>query len=91
MFEQIDYECIVKGDNTFTSIAAASILAKVARDEYIDDLCEKYPILNTYYNLQSNKGYGAKIHMDGIKKYGITKWHRKTFGICKISDLCEIK
>lgn len=79
----LDYVCVEGGDNKYTCIAAASILAKVARDEYIDDLCSQYPELNEKYNIGSNKGYGAKVHMDGIKKYGITKWHRKTYGICK--------
>jgi ribonuclease HII len=83
-FEIIPYITIEGGDNKYTSIAAASILAKVERDKYILELCEKYPILNEYYFIDKNKGYGTKKHLDGIKKYGITKWHRKTFGICKL-------
>ena len=79
----IAHTCIEKGDNKFTSIAAASILAKVSRDKYIEDLCDKYPNLDEFYGLRSNKGYGAKKHLQGIKQYGITEWHRKTFGICK--------
>ena len=71
------------GDNKYASIAAASILAKVERDRYIDELCEQNPTLAEYYGLDSNKGYGAKKHLDGIKEHGITKWHRKSFGICK--------
>jgi ribonuclease HII len=71
------------GDNKYTSIAAASILAKVERDKYIEELCVENPELIELYGIDSNKGYGSKKHMDGIKKYGITKWHRKTFGICK--------
>jgi ribonuclease HII len=82
-FESIKCQMVEGGDNKYTSIAAASILAKVFRDKYIDDLCVEYPDLITKYGLDSNKGYGSKKHMDGIKKYGITKWHRKTFGICK--------
>jgi ribonuclease HII len=81
--EEVSHVCIEKGDNTYCSIAAASILAKVARDEYILELCNEYPDLIEKYNIQSNKGYGSSIHLDGIKKYGITSWHRKTFGICK--------
>jgi ribonuclease HII len=81
--EELSHVCIEKGDNTYCSIAAASILAKVARDEYILELCNEYPDLIEKYNIQSNKGYGSKKHLDGIKKYGITSWHRKTFGICK--------
>ena len=81
--ETIKFQMIEGGDNKFTPIAAASILAKVHRDRYIDDLCEHNPELNERYGIGSNKGYGAKIHIDGIKQYGITKWHRRTFGICK--------
>ena len=77
------YTCVEKGDNTYTSIAAASILAKVARDEYILDLCEKHPELKQY-GIDKNKGYGAKVHMEAIKKYGITEWHRKSYKPCKI-------
>ena len=81
--EQIPHECVVNGDNTYTCIAAASILAKVARDEYIEELCKEYPELNEKYGLLSNKGYGTKKHMDGIKQYGITEYHRKSFAPCK--------
>ena len=81
--ETIPYDTIEGGDNKYTAIAAASILAKVYRDKYIDDLCEEYPDLITKYALDSNKGYGAKKHMDGIKEHGITIWHRRSFGICK--------
>jgi ribonuclease HII len=79
----IPYETIEGGDNKYTSIAAASILAKVHRDQYIDALCLQNPELVERYGIDSNKGYGSKKHMDGIKQYGITKWHRRTFGICK--------
>jgi ribonuclease HII len=79
----INYETVEGGDNKFTAIAAASILAKVERDKYIDDLCKENPELIERYGIDSNKGYGSKKHMDGIKTYGITKWHRRTFGICK--------
>jgi len=82
-FEEIPYTCIIQGDNQYSSIAAASILAKVERDNYIEQLCIEYPTLKEHYNLHSNKGYGTKHHLDGIKKYGITQWHRKSFGICK--------
>jgi len=75
--------CIEKGDNTYTAIAAASILAKVERDQYILDLCESHPELGEKYGIHSNKGYGAKKHLEGIKEHGITIWHRRSFGICK--------
>jgi len=81
--EVIDFDTVTGGDNKFSSIAAASILAKVSRDQYILDLCEEHPELVTNYGLDGNKGYGAKVHLDGIKQHGITQWHRKTFGICK--------
>jgi ribonuclease HII len=79
----IKYELIEGGDNKYSSIAAASILAKVERDNYIDELCILNPELIEKYGLDSNKGYGAKKHMEGIRKYGITQWHRKTFGLCR--------
>jgi len=79
----IKYKMIEGGDNKYTSIAAASILAKTERDKYIEELCKENPELVERYDINSNKGYGSKKHMDGIKQYGITKWHRKTFGICK--------
>ena len=81
--ESIKYEMIEQGDNTYTSIAAASILAKVERDKYIEELCSENPELADHYGIDSNKGYGSRKHMDGIKQHGITKWHRRTFGICK--------
>ena len=79
----IPHKCIESGDNTYASIAAASILAKVTRDEYIIQMCKENPVLNTRYDLESNKGYGTKKHMDGIKIHGISQWHRKSFGLCK--------
>ena len=75
--------CIEQGDNKFTAIAAASILAKVERDKYIEELCKENPELVEKYGIDSNKGYGSKKHLDGIKQNGITIWHRRTFGICK--------
>ena len=80
---QIPHKCIESGDNTYASIAAASILAKVTRDEYIIQMCKENPELQTLYDLENNKGYGTKKHMDGIKMHGISQWHRKSFGLCK--------
>jgi ribonuclease HII len=80
--ECINHVCIINGDDTYKSIASASILAKVNRDNYINNLCEEYPELKKY-DIHNNKGYGTKKHIDAIKEYGITKWHRKSFGICK--------
>ena len=84
----IDHECIIKGDNIYKSIAAASILAKTYRDKYILQLVEDNPILKKY-DIQNNKGYGTKKHMEAIEKYGITKWHRKSFSPCKGKELIE--
>lgn len=80
---KIPYVCIEGGDNLYTPIAGASILAKVARDTYIEELCQEYPYLEEKYGILSNKGYGTKKHLDGIREHGITPWHRKTYGICK--------
>jgi ribonuclease HII len=71
------------GDGKYIAIAAASILAKVARDEYILALCEERPELVEKYGLNTNMGYGTKIHMDGIRQYGIAEGHRKSYGPCK--------
>jgi ribonuclease HII len=81
--QSIPHVTVEGGDNKYASIAAASILAKVERDRYIDELCEQNPTLSEHYGIDSNKGYGAKRHMDGIKEHGITIWHRRSFGICK--------
>ena len=81
--EQIPHVTIEGGDNKYCAIAAASILAKVARDRYIKELCEKDETLDERYSLLKNKGYGTKAHLDGISKYGITPFHRKTFGLCQ--------
>ena len=84
--EAIPYVTVEGGDNKYASIAAASILAKVERDKYINELCEENPTLAEHYSIDSNKGYGAKKHLDGIKEHGITIWHRRSFGICKNFD-----
>ena len=82
-YKPISHICIEKGDNKYCNIAAASILAKVARDEYIKELCLQYPSLIDKYDILNNKGYGTKKHIEGIKIHGITSFHRKTYGICK--------
>jgi len=79
----IKCKTFIKGDEKIVSISAASIIAKVEHDKYIYEMCEKYPNLDTFYSLKSNKGYGAKKHIEGIESHGITDWHRKTFGICR--------
>jgi ribonuclease HII len=62
-------------------------LAKVSRDKYIYKMCDDEPILDEYYSIRSNKGYGSKLHIEGIKQYGITPWHRKSFGLCGSTSL----
>jgi len=81
--KRVQHVCIEGGDNTYSCIAAASILAKVARDDYIAELCKAEPLLIERYDLLKNKGYGTKKHMDGIRTHGITSYHRKTFGLCR--------
>jgi ribonuclease HII len=81
--ETVPYMTVEGGDNKYASIAAASILAKVYHDKYIEELCEQNPELSEHYGIDSNKGYGAKRHLDGIKEHGITIWHRRSFAPCK--------
>lgn len=71
----VNQQCIVKGDGKSASIAAASILAKVSRDGYMDGLDKKFP----EYNWKQNSGYLTKGHLQAIEKYGITPVHRKSF------------
>lgn len=71
----IPFETIIKGDGKFLSIAAASVLAKTHRDAYMEKIHEEFPM----YNWKQNKGYPTKEHREAIKKYGITKYHRKSF------------
>ena len=75
------YNCITDGDNKYISIAAASILAKTYHDEWIHNLCNENSSLDDMFKLRSNMGYATKQHREGLEKYGITEYHRKTF--CK--------
>jgi len=86
--EEVPYVTIEKGDGMYQTIAAASILAKDARDAYIGRLCDEYPELAQRYDIDKNMGYGTPRHLEGIRQYGITQWHRRTFGNdCKNSEL----
>jgi ribonuclease HII len=85
MDDFVEHQCVIKGDDTYKSIAAASILAKTYRDNYILKLVEENPELKKY-GIHKNKGYGTKEHIEAIKQHGITKWHRKSFAPCKIED-----
>ncbi len=80
--EFIEDECVTKGDDTYLCIAAASILAKTYKDEYIENLVKENPELEIY-DLLNNSGYGTAKHIEAIKNYGLSDFHRKTFGICK--------
>ena len=90
VIKQIPHTCITKGDNTIGSIAAASILAKTARDEDIKQLCETYPMINDMYGISTNNGYGTAAHLKGIATHGITQFHRKTFGACREAKLSHL-
>lgn len=74
-YQSIPHQTIIKGDSKFLSIAAASILAKTYRDLYMAKIHEEFPM----YNWKQNKGYPTQEHREAIKKYGVTKYHRKSF------------
>lgn len=76
-YQQIKHQCIVEGDAKYASIAAASILAKTYRDDYMKQLHEEFP----HYKWNSNKGYGTAEHRNAIEEFGICKYHRKSFNI----------
>jgi ribonuclease HII len=74
-YKDIPHTCVIKGDDTYYSIAAASILAKVSRDDYMKQLHKEFP----KYKWERNKGYGSEEHINMIKEIGITEHHRKSF------------
>ena len=74
-YKKIPHQCIIKGDATYRNIAAASILAKTYRDDYMNSLDREYPA----YHWKDNKGYPTKAHREAIRECGITPYHRKTF------------
>ena len=76
-YRRTPHRCIIQGDSIFASIAAASILAKTWRDEFMRRLHTEFPV----YGWESNKGYGTREHRDAIGKYGLCKYHRKSFNI----------
>ena len=81
----IPHVCIVKGDTKYQSIAAASILAKTYRDDFMEELAKTYPL----YDFQKNKGYPTKYHREAIKAHGTTPFHRKTFNLLGNPTLFE--
>jgi len=81
-FEVVDHVCVKGGDDTYQSIAAASILAKVYRDRYIVKLVSEETCLEAY-DIANNKGYGTKKHMEALRELGPTKYHRLSFKPCQ--------
>lgn len=81
-YNNIPHFCIIKGDATYMSIAAASILAKTYRDEYLDSLHQEIP----YYDWNKNKAYPTKKHREAIRKHGITKYHRRSYQLLPIEE-----
>jgi ribonuclease HII len=84
-YKKIKHHCIIKGDSKFLTIAAASILAKTARDAYMRTIDKEFPM----YGWAKNKGYPTKAHRKAIQTYGITKYHRKSFKL--LPDQIELK
>jgi ribonuclease HII len=74
-YPMVPHTCIIKGDTKFLSIAAASILAKTYRDEYMEEIAQEFPM----YSWHTNAGYPTPPHRNAIRAHGITKYHRKTF------------
>ncbi len=81
----IPYKYIIKGDAKSQSIAAASILAKVSRDRLMEELDKEYP----EYQFKKHKGYGTKVHMEAIQKFGVSKVHRKSFMTDKVLGISK--
>jgi ribonuclease HII len=76
-YTNIPHECVVKGDGKYSSIAAASVLAKTHRDEYMQQLHKEFP----HYGWNTNKAYGTPVHRKAIETHGLCKYHRKSFNI----------
>lgn len=83
--KEIPHECVIKGDAKYLNIAAASILAKTYRDEFMAEIHEEFP----QYNWKSNKGYPTKEHRNAIREFGATPFHRKSFKL--LPDQLEMK
>ena len=85
-YQNLPFDCIIKGDAKYLSIAAASILAKTHRDEYMQKIARRFP----HYHWQSNKGYPTKAHRQGIAEHGPCKHHRKTFRLLPDPEQLEL-
>lgn len=82
-YQNLPFTTIVKGDGKYQSIAAASILAKTHRDEYMQQLAREYPV----YDWASNKGYPTRRHREAIRSFGITSYHRRSFQLLGEAEL----
>tara|TARA_B100000214_G_scaffold375229_1_gene360706 strand:- start:5639 stop:6211 length:573 start_codon:yes stop_codon:yes gene_type:complete len=80
-WNDIPFECIPKADFLYSEVSAASIIAKVTRDNDILELCKAHPYLDEFYCISKNKGYLSSQHIEGIKKHGKTKFHRHSYNI----------
>jgi len=85
-YKRIPHTCIIKGDGIYASIAAASILAKTYRDDYMKNLHHEFP----HYNWASNKGYGTEEHRKAIEQHGLCRYHRKSFNILSAQVQTEL-
>ena len=86
LLQSIPNQSIIKGDSKYMSIAAASVLAKTYRDDYMDTIHEEFPM----YNWKKNKGYPTKEHREAIRKYGVTKYHRMTFRLLPEEGILDL-
>ena len=86
LLQSIPNQSIIKGDSKYMSIAAASVLAKTYRDDYMNAIHEEFPM----YNWKQNKGYPTKEHREAIRKYGVTKYHRMSFRLLPEKDLFDL-
>jgi len=84
-YKKTQHQCVIKGDGIYASIAAASILAKTYRDEYMLRLHEKYP----HYKWNTNKGYGTLEHRTALKEHGVSRYHRKSFRLFAESEFFD--
>lgn len=86
-YESTPHTCVIKGDSKYLSIAAASVLAKTHRDEYMRALHEKHPV----YDWESNKGYPTRSHREAIKQHGTTRHHRKSFQLHPVQLTLDLR
>ncbi len=87
-YKTIPHECIIQGDGKYNSIAAASVLAKTYRDEFMQQLHLEFP----HYGWDSNKGYGTEVHRNAISSHGLCRYHRKSFSIQpQVNELSDIQ